>query len=68
MFHEARGAAGALAAAGTGQVIEYQPPVPEGPRGLKAWVQAHKARRPGTEHLQKRVRVVAGSGGLRVRV
>ncbi len=55
MFADSRGAAAALAAAGTGQVIEYEPPAPEGPRGLKAWVQQHKAARPGTAALQKQV-------------
>jgi hypothetical protein len=55
VFEEPRGAAAALAAAGSGQVIEYEPPVPEGPRGLKAWVQQHKAARPGTAALQKQV-------------
>lgn len=62
VFHEAAGAAAALAAAGTGQVIEYELPVPEGPRGLKAWVQQHKAQRPGTAALQKQVG--AGLAGL----
>ncbi|GBF94015.1 hypothetical protein Rsub_07283 [Raphidocelis subcapitata] len=55
VFAEAASARRALAAAGSGQVVEYEPPAPEGPRGLKAWVQQHKAARPGAAALQKQL-------------
>lgn len=55
VFEDARASSAALAAAGSGQVIEFEPDAPEGPRGLKAWVQRHKAQRPGTAALQKQL-------------
>jgi hypothetical protein len=45
----------ALKHAGTGEIVEFELPQPEGPVGLKAWVAAHKAARPGNEALQKQV-------------
>jgi hypothetical protein len=42
-------------------VVEYEPPAPEGPAGLKAWVQQHKAERPGAAALQKQVGVALGA-------
>lgn len=39
----------------TGELVQLELPLPEGPIGLKAWVAAHKAARPGNEQLQKQV-------------
>lgn len=55
VFATSEGAAAALQLAGAGQIIEYELPLPAGPVGLKAWVQAHKAQLPGTAQLQKQV-------------
>ncbi len=55
IFASQEGQQTALAHAGTGQIVEYELPVPEGPVGLKAWVQAHKAQRPGNAVLQQQV-------------
>lgn len=42
--------------ASSGQVVDFPLPAPEGPVGLKAWVAAHRAQRPGNAELQKQVR------------
>eukprot|EP00877_Chromochloris_zofingiensis_P015093 jgi/Chrzof1/9838/Cz04g17280.t1 len=55
VFATSEGAAAALQLAGAGQIIEYELPLPAGPVGLKAWVQAHKAQLPGTAQLQKQL-------------
>lgn len=39
----------------SGQLVQFELPLPEGPVGLKAWVAAHKAARPGNDELQKQV-------------
>jgi hypothetical protein len=39
----------------SGQLVQFELPLPEGPVGLKAWVAAHKVSRPGNDELQKQV-------------
>lgn len=56
VFADGTGAATALQHAGSGEIVEYELPTPEGPIGLKAWVAAHKAARPGNAALQQQVR------------
>ncbi|WIA09053.1 hypothetical protein OEZ85_008467 [Tetradesmus obliquus] len=45
----------ALQHASSGQVVDFPLPAPEGPVGLKAWVAAHRAQRPGNAELQKQL-------------
>jgi len=61
VYDSAEGVSAAMKQAGSGQLVQYELLQPEGPVGLKAWVAAHKAARPGNQELQKRVR--AGGGG-----
>lgn len=44
-----------MAAATSGQIIEYDMPEPEGWCGLKAWVERHKGLRPGSAVLQQQI-------------
>lgn len=55
MFSDPDGAHVALGHAGKGQIIEFPIPEPGGTVGLKAWVQQHKAQRPGNSELQKQL-------------
>lgn len=55
VYESAEGVSEALAHAGGGQVVEFELQPPAGPRGLKAWVAAHKAARPGNAVLQQQV-------------
>lgn len=50
------GVSAALKQGSSGQLVQYELPVPEGPVGLKAWVAQHKAARPGNAELQQQVR------------
>lgn len=56
VYDSAEGVSAAMKQAGSGQLVQYELPQPEGPVGLKAWVAAHKAARPGNVELQKQVR------------
>lgn len=55
VYEDSRDVQKAVSHASSGQVIECVLPLPEGPLGLKSWVAAHKAQRPGNQQLQKQV-------------
>lgn len=55
VYQSSEGVSAALKHAGKGQIVEYELPQQEGPVGLKAWVAAHKAARPGNDVLQQQV-------------
>lgn len=44
-----------LKAAAKGKTIKLDVSPPDGPQGLKAWVEAHKAQKPGNAELQRRL-------------
>ena len=44
-----------LKTAAKGKTIKLDVRPPEGPQGLKAWVEAHKAQKPGNVELQRRL-------------
>lgn len=56
MYDSAEGVSAAMKQGSSGQLVQFEMPLQEGPVGLKAWVAAHKAARPGNEELQKQVR------------
>jgi hypothetical protein len=56
VFDAVDGVSAAMKQGGSGQVVQYELPPPEGPVGLKAWVADHKTARPGNEALQQQVR------------
>jgi hypothetical protein len=55
VYDSAEGVSAAMKQGSSGQLVQFELPLPEGPVGLKAWVAAHKAARPGNEELQKQV-------------
>lgn len=55
VFSEQAACSEALAAAANGTVLELTPGEPAGATGLKAWVNAHKARFPGNDELQRQL-------------
>jgi hypothetical protein len=55
VFDAVDGVSAAMKQGGSGQVVQYELPPPEGPVGLKAWVADHKTARPGNEALQQQV-------------
>jgi hypothetical protein len=69
VYDSPAGVSAALRHAGTGQIVEFDLGTEaEGqqqaePVGLKAWVAAHKAARPGNAVLAKQVCVCGGGGG-----
>ena len=62
VYDSAEGVSAAMRQGSSGQLVQYELPLPEGPLGLKAWVAAHKAARPGNEELQKQVGRLADAG------
>eukprot|EP00873_Tetraselmis_striata_P015272 jgi/Tetstr1/435536/TSEL_024440.t1 len=55
VFREEASLSALLTAAANGNVLQFVPPDPEAPYGLKGWVEAHKAEYPGTEALLKQI-------------
>jgi ribosomal RNA-processing protein 7 len=55
VYASKKGRDSALKAAAKGKIAEIDLPAPSGPRGLKAWVEAHKAEKPGNAELQRRL-------------
>lgn len=55
LFQDASSVTAALKAAASGAVIECEHEVSGQPRGLKAWVQQHKAKRPGNAALSEQL-------------
>lgn len=53
LFGSKKGYDAIFRAAKKGKVIPVQIQLPEGPHGLKAWVESHKAKKPGNMILQK---------------
>lgn len=55
MFENAASRDAALQAAYTRTVLEFDPPEPAGPWGLKKWMVEHKAQCPGNALLAKQL-------------
>jgi hypothetical protein len=55
VYDSADGVSAAMKQGSSGQLVQFELPLSEGPVGLKAWVAAHKLARPGNVELQKQV-------------
>lgn len=53
LYAQAAGRDALLRAAGKGRLLEVAAMEPRQPYGLKAWVEAHKAEKPGNDRLQQ---------------